>query len=52
MILKVVIMNFVVLFIITFFWVFGIGVLIAYSIILFLFLRNIWTRCRSSIKVY
>lgn len=50
MILKVVIMNFVVLFIITFFWVFGIGVLIAYSIILFLFLRKYLDQVQEQYK--
>ena len=38
------------LFIITFFWVFGIGVLIAYSIILFLFLRKYLDQVQEQYK--
>lgn len=50
MILKVVAMNFVVLFIITFFWVFGIGVLILYSLLLFLFLRRYLNQVQEQYK--
>ncbi len=39
-ILRIVIINFVVLLIITCFWFFGIGALVIYSVILFLFLRK------------
>lgn len=50
MILKVVAMNFVVLFIITFFWVFGIGVLVLYSVLLFLFLRRYLNQVQEQYK--
>lgn len=50
MILKVVGLNFVVLFLITFFWVFGVGVLIVYSVLLFLFLRKYIDRVQEQYK--
>lgn len=50
MILKVVAMNFVVLIVISFFWVFGIGMLIVYSLILFLFLRKYLNQVQEQYK--
>lgn len=50
MIFKVVALNFVVLFIITFLWVFGMGVLIVYSLLLFLFLRRYLDQVQEQYK--